>query len=102
MQCRVCTRVCEWRTGVQAKARGNQERRELEGLVGSAPGTETERWPYRIDLEGRPTLATAVLVETTQFPANGPESFTVSEDGHYVGANPTGIVLVQVFRSLYR
>lgn len=54
-------------------------------MVGSARGTETERWPHRIDLEGRPTLATAVLVETKGFRVNGPESFTLSEDGHYVG-----------------
>jgi hypothetical protein len=92
-------RVCEWRTGVQAKARGNRGTRALEGFVGSASGTETERWPYRIDLEGRPTLATAVLVETAQFRAKGPESFTVSEDGHYVGVD--GFLVPKDFREFF-
>ena len=36
-------RVCEWRTGVQAKDRRNQGTRGPEGLEGSGPGTETER-----------------------------------------------------------
>jgi hypothetical protein len=31
-------RVCEWRTGVQAKARRNQGTREPEGLVGQLSG----------------------------------------------------------------
>jgi hypothetical protein len=92
-------RVCEWRTGVQAKAQGNQGTRGLEGLLGGAPRTETERCPYRIDLEERPTLPTAVFVETTQFCANGPESFTVSEDGHYVGAD--GFLVPRDFREFF-
>ena len=79
-------RVREWRNGVQAQARGNQGT-GAGRIRGSSPGTETEQYPYRIDLEGRRTLATAVLVEPTQFRANGPESFTVSEDGHYVGTD---------------
>jgi len=92
-------RVCEWRTGVQAKARGNQGTSGLEELLGSVPGTDTELCPYRIDLEGRPTLATAVRGETTQFRANGPESFTVSEDGYYVGVD--GFLVPKDFREFF-
>jgi hypothetical protein len=92
-------RVFEWRTGVQAKARGNRGTRGPEGSAVSSPGSETERCPYRIDLEGRSTLATAVLVEPTQFRANGAESFTVSADGHYVGAD--GFLVPRDFREFF-
>lgn len=78
---------------------GKSGRRGLAELLGSARGTETERWPHRIDLEGRPTLATAVLAETKEFRANGPESFTVSEDGHYVGAD--GFLVPRDFREFF-
>ena len=77
----------------------NQGTRGLAGLLGSARGSETERWPHRIDLEGRSTLATAVLVETKEFRANGPESFTVSRDGHYVGAD--GFLVPEDFREFF-
>jgi len=92
-------RVSEWRTGVQAEARGNQGTRGPEGLAVTSPGTETERYPYRIDLEGRPTLGTGPVVETAQFRANVEESFTVSADGHYVGAD--GFLVPRDFREFF-